>query len=112
MATPAIVPLWITLLGFAAPLLALAGSAVAYVVGLFLEARHRRRNQFFELMQFVDSEKPIATKVAAVYELRRFPEHKDFVIRFCTLQRGNIVGAGPQSLIAEMDHTREFMERL
>lgn len=29
------VPIWVTLLGFAAPLIALAGSAVGYVVKLY-----------------------------------------------------------------------------
>jgi hypothetical protein len=99
-------------MGFAAPLLALAGSAVAYVVKQYADARDRRRNQFFELMQFVDSEKPIATKVAAIYELRRYPEHKDFVIRFCRAQRNNVTGLGAPPLIDEMDQTRAFMEAL
>jgi hypothetical protein len=105
-------PLWITLLGFAAPLIALAGSAVAYVLGQFLESRYRRRNQFFELMQFIDSDRSIAIKVAAVYELRRFPEHREFIIRFCATQRNNVVGEGAQPLVTEMDQTREYMERL
>jgi hypothetical protein len=106
------VPLWITLVGFAAPLVTLAGSAVAYVVKLYQEAREKKRNQFFELMKFIDSTNPIATKVAAVYELRRFPEHREFIIRFCENQRTNVTGAGAQILVAEMDHTREFMKML
>ena len=65
------------------PLVTIAGSAVVYVVKLYQDSAERRRNQFFELMQFIDSDRPIATKVAAAYELRRFPEHKDFIMRFC-----------------------------
>jgi hypothetical protein len=106
------VPLWVTLLGFAAPLLAIAGSAVAFVVKQFQDARERRRSQFFELMQYIDSDAPIATKVAAVYELRRFPEHKDFVIRFCEGQREIVSGGGAQLLVDEMDHTRDAMRAL
>lgn len=106
------VPLWITLLGFAAPLMTLAGSAVAFVMKQYQDSRSRARNQFFELMQFIDGDKPIATKIAAVYELRKFPEHRDFIIRFCDEQRGNITGGGAHFLVAEMDRTRDYMKSL
>jgi len=107
------IPLWVTLTGFAAPLLALAGSAVAYVIKLYLDFADRRRNQFFELMQFIDNKDgTIATKVAAVYELRRFPQNRDFIIRFCLTQRENVVGAASHSLIDELDCTLEAMRNL
>ena len=106
------IPLWVTLVGFAAPLLALAGSAVGYVVKLYQDASEKRREHFFELMRIIDSASPIAAKMAAVYELRQFPKHKDFVIRFCETQKTNIVGPSAQILIAEMDLTREFMAKL
>src|SRR5690606_18556677 len=105
------VPLWITLLGFAAPLIALAGSAVGYVVKLYQDAAARRRDHFFELMNFIDSkEGTIATKVAAVYRLRDFPKDKDFIIRFCQAQQDNIQGAAAQSLRDEMDATARFFQ--
>jgi hypothetical protein len=66
------VPLWVTIIGFTAPLVALAGSAVGYVVKLYQDAAGKRRSHFFELTQFIDGTLSIATKVAAVYELRRF----------------------------------------
>lgn len=101
---------WIALIGIIVPLTTLSGTA-AYVVRLFQDAGNKRRGQFFELMQYIDSPTPIASKMAAVYQLRQFPEHRDFVIRFCESQRGNIAGAptsvGP--LQAEMDGTRDFM---
>lgn len=106
------VPLWVTLVGFAAPLITLAGSAVGYVVKLYLDSSERRRSDFFALMEFIDGKGSIAKKVAAVYALRRFPEHKEFVIRFCELQRSNVEGAGAQPLIAEMDLTRDYMRSL
>jgi hypothetical protein len=104
------VPLWVTLLGFAAPLITLAGSAVAFVVKLFLEARERRRNQFFDLMDKIDGQSSIAKKVAAVYELRQFPEHRDFIIRFCKTQVANVTGGASATLIAEMESTKVFFE--
>lgn len=106
------VPLWVTIVGFAAPLMALAGSATAFVINLYREAAEHRKNYFFELMQFIDSDRPMATKVAAVYELRRFPEHREFVIRFCQSQQANISGTGASLLAAEMEQTRRFMEQL
>lgn len=102
------VPLWVTLLGFAAPLMTLAGSAVAYVVKLYLEAGERRRDHFFELMRMIDTSGTIAAKVTAVYQLRSFPEHRDFIVRFCTLQQSNITGGGAGPLKAEMQATAEF----
>ena len=104
------VPLWVTLLGFAAPLITLAGSAVAFVVKLYLDANERRRNQFFDLMDKIDSQSSIAKKIAAVYELRQFPEHRDFIIRFCKTQRSNITGTGAATLVMEMEATQTFFE--
>lgn len=86
------VPLWVTIGGFAVPLLGLAGSAIAYVVNLFNERKERRRQRFFELMQFLDDKGTIASKSAALYALRDFPEHREFIIRFCEAQADNISG--------------------
>lgn len=107
------VPIWVTLLGFAAPLIALAGSAVGYVVKLYQDASVRRRDQFFELMAFIDSkDRPIATKVAAVYRLRDFPEDKEFIVRFCQSQRENIQGDAARLLRDEMDATAQFFLKI
>lgn len=103
-------PLWITLVGVAIPLLTLAGSAVAYVVRLNFDARERRRAQFFELVQFLDSDRPIATKLAAVYEMRRFPEHRDFIVRALGDISTQITGHAADILAAEMDRTRDFFK--
>ena len=101
----------LSLMVVAAPLITLAGSAVAYVVKLFMDAAEKKRQQFFELMQYIDGSAPIATKAAAVYELRRFPEHRAFIIRFCETQRSNIVGGGANILQMEMDETKAYFER-
>lgn len=101
---------YLTLFGVAAPLITIAGSAVAYVIKIYQEAAIRRRSQFFELMQHIDGSAPIATKVAAVYSLRDFPEHKNFIIHFCKTQRNNIAGTSAQLLIDEMDRTAAYLE--
>lgn len=51
-------------------------------------------------------------KLQPFMELRRFPEHKQFVIRFCTNQRANVTGLGAKPLIDEMDEARAVMEAL
>lgn len=102
-------PLWLAAAGFAAPLIALAGSAVAFVVKAFGDSARLKRDQFFELMQFIDSDKPIATKLAAVYQLRSYPEHRDFIVRFCDGQADRIVGATAETLATEMRATADAM---
>jgi len=48
-------------------------------VKLYLDRAERRRKDFFKLMDLIGGQGSIANKVAAVYELRRFPEHKEFI---------------------------------
>jgi hypothetical protein len=104
------IPIWVSLIGAAVSLLTIAGSAVAYVVKLYLDRGQRRRQEFFELMNLIDSPAPIAQKVAAVYRLREFHKDRDFIIRFCETQRNNITGLGADALRSEMDATREFLK--
>ncbi|MFN3953399.1 MAG: hypothetical protein ACK4LQ_03035 [Pararhodobacter sp.] len=98
-----------TIVGIIIPLVTIAGSALAFVIKVFMDSRERRRNEFYELMKFLDEKGSIAAKVAAVYEMRRFPEHRDFIIRFCTSQRQNIEGSAAQILGDEMKATADFM---
>jgi hypothetical protein len=92
------------------PLIALAGSSIAYVVKLFLDRADKRRDRFFDLMKLIDGKESIALKVAAIYELRQFPEHKDFIVHFCETQSKNVAGvdSGAKSLIAEMNRTKDY----
>lgn len=64
------------------PLITLAGSAVAYIVKLFLDLADRRRRHFLELVGLLDQPGTLAGKLAAVYQLSRYRRHKDFLIRF------------------------------
>ena len=108
------IPLWISLIGFAAPLFAIAGSAIAYVIKTYRDASETRRSHFFELMKFIDSKQTIAIKVAAIYHLTQFPEHKDFIIRFCETQKQNITGGdvSTKALQVEMDYAIDAMKAL
>jgi hypothetical protein len=100
---------WLTLFGIIVPLVTLAGSAVAYVVTLFQDASSKRRERFFELMHYLDGPSTIASKMAAVYQLREFPEHGDFIVRFCEAQQTNVTGAAAPLLVQEFEATRAFM---
>jgi len=99
------------LVGIAVSMLTLAGSAVAYVVRLYLDTRTHRRDQFFELMKFLDSPGPIAAKIGAVYQLRNFPEHREFIIRFCAASPQFVSGTAAQALLAEFAATRQHFEK-
>lgn len=89
----------VAIIGVVLSMMTIAGSAVAYVIRVYSDARLRRRNQFFELMQKLDERGTIASKLAATYQLREFPEHREFIIRFCTSQQENTTGDGSPLLI-------------
>ncbi|WP_292041099.1 MULTISPECIES: hypothetical protein [unclassified Brevundimonas] len=104
-------PFWIATAGIAAPLIALAGSAVAFVIKVYNDGERLKRDQFFELMQFIDGDRPIATKLAAVYQLRSYPEHREFIVRFCDRRDELVIGVTGESLRAEMQATADAMRR-
>jgi hypothetical protein len=97
----------LTLVITAIPLFTIAGTALAYVVRLYLEARDRQHQRFFELLKYLDGDAPLATKMGAVYQLREFKEHGEFVERFCRTVRNEVTGAAAQSLIDELDRTAD-----
>lgn len=101
---------WVTLAGGIPALIAMAASAVAYVVKYFQETKQRRSAELFRLMQLIDSkELPLASKIAAVYSLREFKDHKEFVVRFCETLPANIGGSAAQPLIKELELTKKAM---
>ena len=103
---------WTALAGIAISMLTLAGTAFAYVVRLYLDRSDRHRDQFFELMKFLDNNQaPIAGKIAAVYHLRSFPKHRDFIIRFCQSAPQFVSGNATQPLLSEFEATRQYFER-
>lgn len=103
----------ISIVGVAIPMITIAGSAVAFVWKSYRDARLARHVRFFELMEIIDSKNTIAAKVAAIYQLRTFPEHKDFIIRFCQVQSQNISGDGAaaEALADEMKRTEKFFSQ-
>ena len=102
---------WAALAGIVVSMLTLAGSAVAYVIRFYLDGAARKRDQFFELMKYLDNPMmPIAGKIAAVYQLRNFPQHREFIIRFCLAAPQFVAGTATVPLLAEFEATRKFFE--
>lgn len=103
----------VSVVGVVIPMITIAGSAAAFVWKSFSDSRENRRKQFFQLMTLIDADGSIASKIAAVYQLRNFPEHSDFIIRFCDTQRNNLTGNGTAvALLAkEMNMTMDFFNK-
>ena len=103
---------WVTFVGVLIPLLTISGSAVAYIVQLRTTKAEKRLDDFFALMGQLESDKPIASKLAAIYELRRFPEHKDFSVRFCSVILSNSVGPGAKFLEEEAQSPIDYFKTI
>src|SRR3546814_16984741 len=61
-------------------------------------------------MTYIDGSGPIAAKLAAVYALRDFKEHREFIRRFCTTQQSQVVGGNADSLNKELNLTAKAVE--
>ena len=101
-------PNWLTLVSTAVPLFGIAGSAIGYVVKLYQDANERRHTRFFELLRYIGGDEGIGAKVGAAYALRNFPEHAEFVKRFCQNQQAQVTGGNAESLVDEMKRTADF----
>lgn len=99
---------FLNFVGVIIPMITIAGSAVAFVWKSYRDTAAERRAGFFALMDRIDTEGTIAGKIAAVYQLRFYPEHKDFIVRFCESQQANITGGGTKLLADEMNKTLDF----
>jgi len=76
---------WIAWGGIVLPFAALAWSAVFYVKTKRREILHQEYERFFEVMDHLGTAGgSIASKMAAAYELRKFPEYRDVIVRLCT----------------------------
>ncbi|MGP0061832.1 MAG: hypothetical protein ACLPID_21420 [Beijerinckiaceae bacterium] len=98
------------ILSVSVPLCALAWSAAAYVRLRQSEIRRERYERFFEVMEHIGSKGgSIASKVAAVFELRRFPEYQEVIIRL--FERVGVEGDAAPMLKSEMDLTADFLRK-
>lgn len=101
------------IIGVIIPMLTIAGSSVAYIIKIYKDGKEKRQNYFLSLMALIDGAGTMAGKLAAIYQLRMFPEHKEFIIRFCDNQRHNLSGSteSVRILSDELEATMEFFKK-
>ena len=99
-----------TLVGIVIPLFTIAGSAAAFIIRYYADSKHRRDQEFFLLMEILDSSKPLASKTAAAYQLRAFPEHSEFIVRFYENLQGNVYGDAASTLGDELARTADYFK--
>jgi hypothetical protein len=92
------------------PLCALAWSAVAYVHLRQREMRRERYERFCAVMEHLGRQGgSVAAKMAAVYELRKFPEYAEVIVRL--FDQVEVDGHSAPTLTSEMALTAGFLRR-
>ena len=100
---------WIAWAGVVLPLTALAWSAVFYTLARRREVAHQEYQRFFQIMDHLGQQGgSIASKMAAAFELRKYPQYADVIINIC--EKAEIRGAASEMLREEMLATAEFMK--
>ena len=95
---------WVAWAGIVLPLFVFAFSAMSYVKIESDKAKNNRYEQFFHLMEQIGKKDySIAAKMAAVYELRKFSEYKDVIVRLMITAK--IGGSDAAMLEKEFDLT-------
>jgi len=95
---------WIAWAGIVLPLTAFAWAAIYFVITWRGEIKHKRYEKFFSLMDRVGEKGgSIAGKMAAIYEMRKYPEYKDVIIRLC--QDAELDGSAKHLLEREFELT-------
>jgi hypothetical protein len=101
---------WIAYLGLALPFCVLAWSAAAYVVALRSRNVHERYERFFQITEHLGMEgNSTASKMAAAYELRKYPEYRELIIRLC--EDVQFDDSAAELLRKELAMTAEYLRR-
>jgi hypothetical protein len=99
---------WIAWTGVVVPLCGMAWAAMFYALTRRREVKHQEFERFFRVMdQLGQPEGSIAAKMAAAYELRKYPEYKDVIIRMC--KQAEVRGGSSKMLKDEMLLTAECL---
>ena len=103
------IALWATILGSLIALLAIAWAAVNYVLIRKLEIKHQEYQKFFEIMDHLGAQgHSVASKMAAAFELRKYPQYADVIVRLAT--KASYDGPSAQMLKEELDLTAAFLD--
>ena len=101
---------WVAWAGIVIPLASLAWAAGFYVLTRRREVRFQEFERLFRIMDHMSQgDGSIPSKMAAAFELRKYPDYKDVIVRLC---RGAELSAGKNSemLKDEMMRTANFLE--
>jgi hypothetical protein len=102
---------WLTWAAIVLPLFVLAWSAYQYVAIQRREEGRERFNRLFRIMDMIGGqETSLASKIAAVYELRRYPDYRELIVRFCRDAAPRVIGENGFMLKREMELTADFFE--
>ena len=100
---------WIAWAGVVIPLMALAWSAVFYTLARRREVQHQEYQRFFQITDHLgQSGGSVASKMAAAFELRKYPEYTDVIVNIC--QKTRIDGPAAEMLKQELIATAEFLK--
>ena len=99
---------WIAWAGIVIPLFAMAWAAIFFVLTRRREVHFQEFERLFKVMDHLGHEgDSIASKMAAAYELRKYPEYKDVVIRMC--EQADVRGPSGKMLKDELILTAEYL---
>ncbi len=88
----------------------LAFSAFLFVRNERAKLQSEKFNRFWEVMKSAGTQDGnIASKMAAFYEMRKYPEYAEVIIRLCEDTR--VGGTEGHLLKAEMLHTAEYLKK-
>ena len=100
---------WIAWAGIVLPLVSLAWAAVFYVLTRRREVQHQEFERFFRVMDHLGASGSIASKMAAAYELRKYPQYAPVIIRLC--EQARIEGPASEMLQKELELTAAVMKK-
>lgn len=101
---------WIAWGGVVVPLIALAWSAVTYSLAKRHEIQHQQYQRFFQIMDHLgQSGGSVASKMAAAFELRKYPEYAEVIINIC--EKAKIEGPASEMLKDELAATAAYIRR-
>jgi len=97
-------------LGLVVPLVALAWAALQHVYNQKRDQSFREYERFFKVMKELGSKDSTTPgNMAAVYELRKFPQYQEVIVRLC--DDAKLTGGAADLLYREMkltaDHLRD-----
>ncbi len=93
---------WIAWSGIVLPLVGMSWAAIQYVINEKKKFKRDRFSQLLNLLGEVEGS-DLTRQVAAIYELRKYPEYKEVIGRI--LWKVDIHGSAAKLLIDEMDIT-------